>query len=273
MKLLVCLKQVPELSAGVPDETLGLIFPENAPQAVSVLDACALEAAARIQDEDPACSITLLALDGETALRDGLSAVGEEALLLRDPFFAGADPVAKGVSLAAAVREWERRRGGPFDLILCGQQSSDLGSGLTGPVLAGCLGRPAVSGVLEAAVEGDRFRFRRQIQDGVQAVTAPRPCVALVTWTGYSLRFPNILRRMEAVDRMLPEIDIGDVLVIHDTGAHGFSMGYNYNGKLRSAEVLLKEDGSHQLIRRAETPADYFATFDFTPFFKDYFKK
>ena len=71
-----------------------------------------------------------------------------------------------------------------------------------------------------------------------------------------------------AIDRMLPKIDMGDVLVIHDTGAHGFSMGYNYNGKLRSAEVLLCEDGSHQLIRRAETPADYFATFDFTPFYK-----
>ena len=65
-----------------------------------------------------------------------------------------------------------------------------------------------------------------------------------------------------AIDRMLPKIDIGDVLVIHDTGAHGFSMGYNYNGKLKSAEVLLKEDGTTQLIRRAETPADYFATFD-----------
>ena len=76
-----------------------------------------------------------------------------------------------------------------------------------------------------------------------------------------------------AVDRMLPKIDIGDILIIHDTGAHGFSMGYNYNGKLRSAEVLLKEDGTHQLIRRAETPEDYFATFDFTPFFKDTFKK
>ena len=71
-----------------------------------------------------------------------------------------------------------------------------------------------------------------------------------------------------AIDRMLPEIEKGDVLFIHDAGAHGFSMGYNYNGKLRSAEVLLREDGSHQLIRRAETPADYFATFDFTPFFK-----
>ena len=69
-----------------------------------------------------------------------------------------------------------------------------------------------------------------------------------------------------AIERSLPKIDIGDIVVIHDTGAHGFSMGYNYNGKLRSAEVLLKEDGSFQLIRRAETPMDYFATFDMTPF-------
>lgn len=67
-----------------------------------------------------------------------------------------------------------------------------------------------------------------------------------------------------AIDRMLPKIDIGDFLVIHDTGAHGFAMGYNYNGKLKSAELLLKEDGSVQLIRRAETPKDYFATFDFS---------
>ena len=66
-----------------------------------------------------------------------------------------------------------------------------------------------------------------------------------------------------AVDRMMPRIDIGDLLVIHDTGAHGFSMGYNYHGKLRSAEVLLREDGSAELIRRAETPEDYFATMVF----------
>ncbi len=71
-----------------------------------------------------------------------------------------------------------------------------------------------------------------------------------------------------AIDRMLPKIDIGDFLVIHDTGAHGYAMGYNYNGKLKSAELLLKEDNSVQLIRRAETPKDYFATFDFTDFFK-----
>lgn len=63
-----------------------------------------------------------------------------------------------------------------------------------------------------------------------------------------------------AINRHLPEIELGDIVIIHDTGAHGFSMGYNYNGKLRSAEVLLKADGSCELIRRAETPADYFAT-------------
>ena len=65
-----------------------------------------------------------------------------------------------------------------------------------------------------------------------------------------------------AIDRMLPEIEKGDLLVIHDTGAHGFAMGYSYNGKLKSAEILLKEDGTAQLIRRAEKPSDYFSTFD-----------
>ena len=63
-----------------------------------------------------------------------------------------------------------------------------------------------------------------------------------------------------AIDRMLPKIDKGDLLYIHDTGAHGFSMGYQYNGRLRSAELLLKEDGTVEMIRRAETPDDYFAT-------------
>ncbi len=72
-----------------------------------------------------------------------------------------------------------------------------------------------------------------------------------------------------AIDRMLPQIDKGDYLFIHDTGAHGYSMGYQYNGKLRSAEVLLKADGSYKMIRRAETPRDYFATFDFSDIIKN----
>lgn len=75
-----------------------------------------------------------------------------------------------------------------------------------------------------------------------------------------------------AIDRMLPKIDKGDFLVIHDTGAHGYAMGYNYNGKLKSAEILLKEDGSFELIRRAETPEDYFATLDCFPIYEKIFE-
>lgn len=75
-----------------------------------------------------------------------------------------------------------------------------------------------------------------------------------------------------AIDRMLPEIEMGDLIYIHDTGAHGFAMGYNYNGKLKSAEILLKPDGSFQLIRRAETPADYFRTFDCFDFYENVLK-
>lgn len=72
-----------------------------------------------------------------------------------------------------------------------------------------------------------------------------------------------------AIDRKLPAIEKGDLLFIHDAGAHGFSMGYNYNGKLRSAELLLQEDGGVKLIRRAEEPKDYFATFDFSKDFPE----
>lgn len=67
-----------------------------------------------------------------------------------------------------------------------------------------------------------------------------------------------------AIDRMLPKIDLGDILIIHDTGAHGSAMGFNYNGKLRCQELLLKEDGTVEVIRRAETLDDYFATLDFS---------
>jgi diaminopimelate decarboxylase len=72
-----------------------------------------------------------------------------------------------------------------------------------------------------------------------------------------------------AIDRMLPPVEIGDLVYIHDAGAHGYSMGYNYNGKLKCAELLLKEDGEAKLIRRAETLKDYFATFDCFDVLKD----
>ena len=76
------------------------------------------------------------------------------------------------------------------------------------------------------------------------------------------LTFKYTDSKKNALENITLNIEKGDFIYIHDTGAHGYSMGYNYNGKLKCAELLLKEDGSVQLIRRAERPSDYFATFD-----------
>jgi diaminopimelate decarboxylase len=89
---------------------------------------------------------------------------------------------------------------------------------------------------------------------------AGQPCTAMYDVTG-SLCENN---DKFAVDRMLPELAPGDLVVIHDAGAHGHAMGFQYNGKLRSAEILVREDGSTVQIRRAETVNDYFATLDFS---------
>lgn len=219
---MVCLKQIPDPAAGVPDPEAGLIFPDNAEQVISTLDGYALEAAARIQDSCPGCSITLLSLDGDEALRSGYSAVGEEAVLVQDPAFEGSDPVAKGMILAAAVRTLERRRGRPFNLILCGQQSADMGSGLTGPSLAESLGRPAVSGVRSAAPDGEGFRFERETHQGIQTVEAPQGCVALVTRSEYPLRYPTILRNMMAVEMDIPILRSRDLPAV-DLSAVGWA--------------------------------------------------
>lgn len=209
MNLLVCLKQIPDLSAGIPDADLGLVFPEDAPQVISTLDCYALEGAALLQDQDPSCSITLLSLNGESALRDGFSVVGEEAVLAQAPSVPQPDPVAKGLLLSAAIRELEARQGKPFDLILCGQQSADLGSGLCGPVLACQLGRPVVGSVLQAEQAQSGFRFQRQVEDGIQQVDVDVPCVALFTRSDHTLRYPTILRRMQASEMELPVLDAG----------------------------------------------------------------
>lgn len=201
---MVCLKQVPDLAAGVPDPEVGVTFPADVEQVISTLDGYALEIAARIQDDCPHCSITLLSLDGEEALRSGYSVVGEEVALVRDPDFEGSDPVAKGQILAAAVRELERRRGEPFDLILCGQQSADMGSGLTGPALARALERPAIGGVLTAVPADGGFRLERETGRGIQTVEAPGGCVVLATRSDHPLRYPTILRNMMAVEMEVP---------------------------------------------------------------------
>lgn len=245
MNLLVCLKQIPDLSAGISDAEVGLRFSEDAPQVVSTLDGYALEGAALLQDQDPSCAITLLSLDGESALRDDFSVVGEEAVLVRAPSVPQPDPVAKGMLLAAAVRELESRQGKPFDLILCGQQSADLGSGLCGPVLACQLGRPAVGNVLQAHWAQAGFRFQCQVEGGVQQVDVDTPCVALYTRSDHVLRYPTILRRMQASEMELPVLDAGALL-------QPDSSAYQYERRMRTIRVFAPRQKADAVRIRAD---------------------
>lgn len=248
MNLLVCLKQIPALSAGIPDADLGLRFPEDALQVISTLDCYALEGAALLQDQDPSCTITLLSLDGESALRDAFSVVGEEAVLVRAPSVSQPDQVAKGMLLAAAVRELEGRQGRPFDLILCGQQSADLGSGLCGPVLACQLGRLVVGNVLQAHWAQTGFQFQRQVEGGVQLVDVEPPCVALFTRSDHALRYPTILRRMQASEMELPVLDAGALL-------QSDSPAYQAERRMRTIRVFAPRQKADAVHIRTETGA------------------
>ena len=185
MNLLVCIRQ-------------GLSGDSSQP--IDLLARYALEAAALLQDEDPEAQITLLSLGGKEALLEAWSIAGDRMLLLEDEAFRGSDQQGKGRILAAAVRLLEQQQGAPFDLIFCGQQSADEGSGLVGPALAHQLGRSFVSAVIRAERDGEVFRLEQECKNGVRILEAQAPCVALVTRSDLDLRYPTIFRKMQAND-------------------------------------------------------------------------
>jgi diaminopimelate decarboxylase len=173
----------------------------------------------------------------------------------------------------------------PVDIAAVGAGVRDVYEGVLAPAglgdvsLAAELGRwmLAPAGGLVARVMHEKVTYRDYLGVDACASNLMRPAVYgayhHISVMGHegepeTHRYNVVGRLCENSDqfakgRMLPEVTIGDLLFIHDAGAHGHSMGYNYNGTLRSAELLLREDGSFDLIRRAETPTDYFATLDF----------
>lgn len=180
-----------------------------------------------------------------------------------------ADPAADIAAIGAGVREAYEQvlvPAGMDDVRIC----SELGRWMLAP-----------AGALITRVIHEKVTYKDYLGVDACAANLMRPAIYdayhHITVMGKEDEPPacayNVVGRLcenndqFAHDRMLPKTEIGDLLFIHDAGAHGFSMGYNYNGSLRSAELLLREDGSVQRIRRAETRADYFATFDDDPRF------
>lgn len=202
MNLLVCLKPgVDGSQAGAGNSAL---VPGDGGSAIGQMDGYALEMAACLQDQAPNCTITLLSLNGEAVLREGIAAAGEQAVLLHAPEFSGSGPIAKGYVLAAAIEMLEQQKGCTFDLIFCGQHAVDYGSGLTGPVLADILDRPVVSNVLRITDFKNGVWLEQETRTGVRRVTLTPPCVLLVSHGDHPLRYPTLLRKLEAGEKEFP---------------------------------------------------------------------
>lgn len=213
MKVLICVKQVPDVSRFAHRDAAGRPPEDSTPLAGNPVDKYALEAAARLKDRDPETHMTALSLGpraAERVLRDSLALAADEACLLCDARLDGADSLAVSYALSAAVRALEAKSG-VFDIIFCGGQAADSDEGHTAPQLAEWLGRPHVSGALVVEPDGARCKVSRETQAGVQIVTVPRPCVIAVTKSAGECRYPDILRLMEANRAEIPVLTAADL--------------------------------------------------------------
>lgn len=215
MKLLVCVKQVPntnQVEIG-PDGTTILRKPEEA--ALNLLDGFTMELAARMKDKVPGTEIVLLSMGPETAgkaLKDCLAVGGNRAYLLCDDALRGSDTFATSQALAAAIRHIEEVEGAPFDLVFCSKNATDGDSTQMGPQLAEQLGFAQATYVTEADLEeAGTLLLKRQTEDGYEMLRMTLPGVLAVTKTPYEPRFPTVKSKLAATRAKVPVLTAADV--------------------------------------------------------------
>ena len=177
MRILVCVKQVPDTAEIKIDPVTNTLIRAGVPSIVNPFDACALEVAARIKDADPSTEITLLSMgpdQAKDALRECLAVGGDKAYLCSDRKFGGSDTLATSYILASAIQSIEEKEG-KFDLILAGKQAIDGDTAQVGPQIAEHLGIPVISYAEGIEVDGDSVIVKRQYEDRHHMLKAKMP--------------------------------------------------------------------------------------------------
>ena len=177
MKIIVCVKQVPDTAEIKIDPVTNTLIRAGVPSIVNPFDACALEVAARIKDADPSTEITLLSMgpdQAKDALRECLAVGGDKAYLCSDRKFGGSDTLATSYILASAIQSIEEKEG-KFDLILAGKQAIDGDTAQVGPQIAEHLGIPVISYAEGIEVDGDSVIVKRQYEDRHHMLKAKMP--------------------------------------------------------------------------------------------------
>ena len=211
MNILVCVKQVPDTAEVKIDPVKNTLIREGVPSIINPFDGYALEAAARIKDKDPSVKIVVVSMGPEQAkssLKECLTITADKAYLVSDRAFGGSDTLATSYILSNAVRKIEELEG-KFNAIFCGKQAIDGDTAQVGPELAEHLGYPQGTCGLEAEVDGDIIKVKKEVEEGIEIIASEMPCVITFTKPAWNLRYPTIKRKIAASRAEIPTLGEG----------------------------------------------------------------
>lgn len=214
MNILVCIKQVPDTTEIRIDPITGTLIREGVPSIVNIYDTYALEAAARIKDEYPESSITVLSMgpdSAESALRDCLAVAADRAFLITGKEFSGADTIATSYTLSEAIRHIEKLDGRCFDAVFCGKQAIDGDTAQVGPEIAEHLDIPQVTGAVQVTVDENKLIITRETRLGSEIIAAKMPCLVTFTKPAYVPRLATFRRKMEARKATITRIAASEI--------------------------------------------------------------
>ncbi len=252
MNILVCVKQVPDTTEIKIDPVKNTLIREGVPSIVNPFDGYALEAAARIKDKNPDTKIVVLSMgpaQAKNALKECLAIAADKAYLLTDRAFGGSDTLATSYILSQAIRHVETLEG-HFDLIFCGKQAIDGDTAQVGPEIAEHLGLPQITYGLEASVEEGKVVVKKEVEEGVQVITASMPCLVTYTKPSWDPRYPTLKRKMAANRAEIPDITAADLTEINleQAGLKGSPT------KVKATFVPPRKSGG--VVIQEETPAE-----------------
>ena len=219
MNILVCVKQVPDTNEIKIDPETNTLVRDGVPSIVNTFDGYALEAAARIKDNDPDTKIVVLSMgpaQAEAALRECLAIAADKAYLVSDRAFGGSDTLATSYIISETIKKVEELEG-KFDVIFCGKQAIDGDTAQVGPEIAEHLGYPQITYGLEAEVDGDTIKVKKEVEEGVAVIAAKMPAVVTFTKPAWDPRYPTIKRKMAANRAQIPTLTAAEFPAIDTT--------------------------------------------------------
>ncbi|MDY3973719.1 electron transfer flavoprotein subunit beta/FixA family protein [uncultured Veillonella sp.] len=215
MELLVCIKQVPDTSEIKLDPETNTLIRTGLPSIVNPFDMNALEAALKVKDANPGTRVTVITMgppQADVALRECISMGADEAYLITDRAFAGADTLATSYTIAKAIEKVQEIQGKPFDIIFCGKQAIDGDTAQVGPQIAEEMGIPQVTYVCELNILGDGVvRTHREHEEGFEVLDTDMPVLVTAVKSLNEPRYPTLLNSIRAFEYEIHRITVNDM--------------------------------------------------------------